>query len=127
MVTNLERTVVRSAGYVFISVMIIVALYRVGLLVLGAMIWGIRLSSGFDVMDLLEGPLYLISAVVALRRSWIAELMAVTTLTVIFARFHPWAVSPFQRGLFTDYLFIASANVVFFANIWMRRTTSKRN
>jgi hypothetical protein len=127
MVTNLERSVARSAGYVFITVMVLVAVYRIGLLVLGAMIWGIRPSSAFGLIDLLEGPLYLVAAVAALRRPWVAELVAVTTLTVIFARFHPWEVSPFRRGFITDYVFIVSANVVFLTSIWLRRTDLKRS
>jgi hypothetical protein len=126
MTTNSQRIFVRSAMSVVISTMTLLAVYRVALLLLGAMIYGIKPISIFDVADLLGGPVYLLSAILAFRWPWIAELVSILTLAVIFARFHPWEMSPFQRGLTTDYEFIVLANVVFFANVFLRRDEAKR-
>jgi hypothetical protein len=70
-------------------------------------------------------PAYLISTVTAWKWPWIAESVALLTLAMIFARFHPWEISPFQRGLWIDYAFIVAANVAFFARMSLRRAEMK--
>jgi hypothetical protein len=47
---------------------------------------------------ILEVPAYFVSALNAWKWPWIAELVAAIALAVIFMRFKPWTVSPFQQG-----------------------------
>jgi len=110
------RLVVR----VFIAVMVLAAIYKIAWLLLGAITSGVRPRSVFDVANLLEGPAYLIAALAAWRRPWIGEAVAVLTLIVILSSFGPFTTGPVQRGFFVDYVFIVSANAVFFASLKMR-------
>jgi hypothetical protein len=105
---------------VFIAVMIMAAIYKLAWLLLGAMTSGIKPRSLFDVANLLEGPAYLIAVLAAWRRPWIAEAVAVLTLIVILSSFSPLTTGPVQRGFFVDYVFIVSANVVFFSSMTVR-------
>jgi hypothetical protein len=107
--------------------MILVAIYKIVWLLLGAITSGVWPRSVFDVANLLEGPAYLISAATAWKWPWVAESVSLLTLVVIFARFNPWTINPFQRGLSVDYAFIAAANVVFFTRMAMRRIEKRSN
>jgi hypothetical protein len=104
----------------FIALMILAALYKIAWLLLGAITLGIKPRSVFDVANLLEGPAYLIAALAAWRRPWIAEAVAVLVLVVIVSSFGPLTTGAVQRGFFVDYVFIVSANAVFFASMMMR-------
>ena len=126
MVSNTKQNIVRTAIIVAITVMMLVAIYKIAWLLLGAITVGVRPRSGFDVASLIEGPAYLISATTAGNWPWIAEFVSVLILVVILARFNPLTISPFQRGLSIDYVFIVAANVVFFSRMTMRRL-EKRN
>jgi hypothetical protein len=110
---------------VFIAVMIMAAIYKLAWLLLGAMTSGIKPRSLFDVANLLEGPAYLTAALAAWRRPWIAEAVAVLTLIVILSSFGPLTTGPVQRGFFVDYVFIVSANAVFFASMMMRNRDNR--
>lgn len=104
---------------VFIAVMILAAIYKIAWLLLGAITSGSKPRSLFDVANLLEGPAYLIAALAAWRRSWIAEAVAALVLIVILSSFGPLTTGAVQRGFFVDYVFIISANAVFFASMTM--------
>jgi hypothetical protein len=125
MVNNIKRTVVWSGIILASIVMLLIAIYQIVCLLLGILTSGVGPLSGFYVAYLLEGPAYLASAATAWKWPWIAESVAVLTLVVIFARFNPWTVSPFQRGLSLDYAFIIAANVAFFARMSLRRDKMK--
>jgi len=100
--------------------MVLAAIYKIVWLLLGAITSGVNPRSVFDVANLLEGPTYLIAALAAWRRPLIAEAVAVLTLIVILSSFGPLTTGPVQRGFFVDYVFIVSANAVFFASVTMR-------
>jgi len=114
----------RLVARVFIAVMVLAAIYKIAWLLLGAITSGIRPRSVFDVANLLEGPVYLIAAFAAWRRPWVAEAVSVLTLIVILSSFGPSTTGPVQRGFFVDYVFIVSANAVFFASMTMRNRES---
>ena len=125
MVNSTWRGVAWAVGVLAITVMILVGFYKIAWLLLGAITSGVMARPVFDVVFLLEGPAYLISAITAWKWPWIAESVSLLTLAVIFARFHPWMISPFQRGLSVDYVFIAAASVAFFARLAMSRIEKK--
>lgn len=119
MVSGPKRSLRLVLG-MFIAVMVLAAVYKIAWLLLGAITSGVKPRSVFDVANLLEGPAYLIAALAAWRRPWIAEAVAVLTLIVILSSFGPLTTGPVQRGFFVDYVFIVSANAVFFASMTMR-------
>ena len=119
MVSGPKRSLRLVVG-VFIAVMILAAIYKIAWLLLGAITSGVKPRSVFDVANLLEGPAYLIAALAAWKRPWIAEAVAALTLILILASFGPSTTSTVQRGFFVDYVFIVSANAVFFASMTMR-------
>lgn len=91
----------------------------------GGLSSGVSPSSVFDVVFLLEGPAYLISAATVWKWPWIAESVSLLTLAAIFAKFHPWTISQFPIGLSVDYVFIAAANLAFFARLTMSRVEAR--
>jgi len=103
---------------------ILAAIYKTAWLLLAAVVVGVSMRSVFDVADFLTVPAYLVSAAVAWKWPWIAETVASLSLAVILMRFHPWIVSPFQRGLAVDFVFILAANVLFFTAVLPRRFES---
>jgi len=105
---------------VFITVMILAAIYKITWLLLGAITSGVKPRSVFDVANLVEGPAYLAAALAAWKRPWIAETVAVLSLIVILLSFGPLTTGPVQRAFFVDYVFIVSANVVFFTSMVTR-------
>jgi hypothetical protein len=92
---------------------------------LGMSVLGVGPLSAFHVAGLIQAPAYLASAATAWRWPWVAETVAALTLVVILTRFHPWVISPFQRGLSVDYVFVIAANVAFFARMSLRRNEIK--
>jgi hypothetical protein len=106
-------------------VMLLVAIYKVIVSLLGTLAWGVGPLSGFDVAFLLEGPAYFASAVTAWKWPWVAETIASLTLIVILARFNPWTISPFQKVLSLEYVFIIAANVAFIEKWVLRRAEMK--
>jgi hypothetical protein len=125
MAINFKRAVMWSGIILASAVMLLIAVYKAFLLSLGTLAWGVGPVSGFYVAFLMEPPAYLASAATAWKWPWVAESVAMLTLIVIFARFPPWAISPFQRGLSLDYAFIIAANVAFFARMSVRRLDLK--
>jgi hypothetical protein len=125
MVGNTQRVFMRPAIIVATAVMLLVAIYRAIWLFLGILSSGVGPISSSDMAWILQVPAYFVSALTAWKWPWIAELVAVIVLAVIFMRFKPWTVSPFQRGLSCDYAFIVAANVVFFVKVLSRRLENK--
>lgn len=125
MVINIKLVVMWSGIILASIVMLLIAIYKILWLLLGTLAWGAGPLSGFYVASLMEGPAYLASAATAWKWPWIAESVAGLTLAVIFARFNPWTISPFQRWLSFEYAFIIAANVAFFARMSLRRSELK--
>lgn len=119
MVSGPKRSLRLVLG-VFITVMILAAIYKIAWLLLGAITSGITPRSVFDVANLVEGPAYLIAALAAWRRPWITEAVAVLTLIVILSSFSQLTTGPVQKGFFVDYVFIVAANAVFFVSMTRR-------
>jgi hypothetical protein len=123
-VINIKRVVMWSGITLASVVMLLIAIYKVFWLLAGTLAWGAGPLSGFYVAGLMEAPAYLASAATAWW-PWVVESVAGLTLVVIFARFNPWTISPFQRGLSLEYVFVIAANVAFFAKISLRRAEMK--
>jgi hypothetical protein len=121
-VVNTRRGIAWSWLILASIALLLIAVYKILWLSLGILAVGFGKFSWFNVANLVEGPLYLASAATAWKWPWVAESVAVFTLVVIFARFNPWTVSPFQRGLSLDYAFIIAANVAVIAKMSLRRT-----
>jgi hypothetical protein len=126
MVIIFNRVVLWSGVISASAVMLLVAIYKIVSLLLGTLAWGAGPLSGFDVAGLLEAPAFLASAVTAWKWPWIAESVAVLTLAVIFARFNPFTINPFQKALSLEYIFIIAANVAFVARLALCRVEMKR-
>lgn len=127
MVIQAKRTIMKSVLGLALVAMILAAIYKSAWLLLGVVTSGATPRSIFDVANLMEGPAYLISAATSWKWPWLAESASILTLFIIFARFHPWATSPFQRGLSVDYVFIAAANVIFFIKLALSRVERRSN
>jgi hypothetical protein len=106
-------------------IMLLVAVYKAFWLLMGSMALDSGPIPGIYIANLMEVPAYLASAATAWKWPWIAETVAVLTLVVIFARFNPWTISPFQRWLSFEYAFIIAANVAFFARMSLCRAKMK--
>lgn len=124
-VINIKRAVMWSGIISASVVMLLVGIYKLFLLLLGTLAWGAGPLSVFYVAFLMEAPAYLVSAATAWKWPWVAELVAILNLIVIFARFNPWTISPFRRGLTLEYAFIIAANVAFFARMSLRSAKMK--
>jgi hypothetical protein len=121
MVINIKRVVMWS-GLILASIaMLLVAVYKTFWLLMGSMALDNGPIPGVYIANLVEVPVYLTSAVTAWKWPWIAESVAGLTLVVIFARFNPWTISPFQRWLSFEYAFIIAANVAFITRMSLRR------
>lgn len=125
MVVNIKHAAMWSGIILASAVMLLIAIYKAIVLLVGTLALGTGPVSGFYVAFLIEAPAYLVSAVTAWKWPWIAESVAALTLAVIFARFNPWTISPFQKGLSLEYAFILAANVAFFARMSLRRSEMK--
>jgi hypothetical protein len=121
MIINIRQLAASLGFYVACIVMLLVGIYKIALLLLGTLAWGVEPLSEFYVAGILEGPMFLASVATAWRWPWVVELVALLTLVVIFARFNPWTISPFQKGRSLEYAFILAANVAFFARMSLRR------
>jgi hypothetical protein len=101
--------------------MLLVAIYKIFWLSMGTL----ALDSGpmprIYVVNLVLAPAYLISAATAWKWPWGAASVAGLTLIVIFTRFVPWTVSPFQKELSFEYAFVFAASVALFAKMLLRR------
>jgi hypothetical protein len=122
MVSDTQRLVLRSGLVVASIAMLSAGMYKGIWFLLGMSVSGVGPLSAFHLAGLIQAPAYLASAATVWRWPWVAETVAALTLVVIFARFHPWIISPFQRGLSVDYVFLIAANVAFFARMSLRRT-----
>ena len=125
MVSNTQRIVMWSVLILSSAVMLLVAAYKTFWLLMGSMALDGGPLPGVYIANLMEVPAYLASAATAWKWPWIAESFAGLTLVVIFARFNPWTISPFQRWLSFEYAFIIAANVAFFARMSLRRSEMK--
>jgi hypothetical protein len=127
MVSNTQRIVMWSVLILSSIVMLLVAVYKAFWLLMGTMALDSGPIPGIYIANLAEVPAYLASAATAWKWPWIAESFAGLTLVVILARFNPWTISPFQKWLSFEYVFIIAANVAFFAKMALRRFTPRVN
>jgi hypothetical protein len=104
--------------------MLVVALYEFFWLTMGSLALDTGPLPKIYIVNLVEAPAYL-SAAVAWKRPWVAELIAGLTVAAIFAKVIPWTSSPFQRELCFEWTFVVAANVAFFAGTWLHRTKMK--
>ena len=102
--------------------MLLVALFKVFWLLMGTL----ALDSGpiprIYVVNLIQAPAYLASAVTAWKWPWVAESIAGLTLIAVLTRIIPRPAPPYERYLTYEYVFILSANLAFFAAISLRRS-----
>ena len=125
MVSNTQRVVIRSGLILASIVMLLIALYKFFWLSMATL----ALDSGpiprIYTVNLILAPAYLVSAATVWKWPWITESVAGLTLIAIFTRLIPWTISPFQRELSFEYVFIIAANVAFITKMSLRRAEMK--
>jgi hypothetical protein len=121
MVSDPRRVVTWLVLVLSIIVMLSVALFKVFWLVMGTL----ALDSGpmpkIYLINLVQAPTYLASALTAWKWPWVAECVAGLTFIAIFTKVIPPPIFPYARYLSWEYAFIAAANLAFFAVLFLRR------
>jgi hypothetical protein len=120
-----QRVVAWSVILLASVVMLLLAVYKAFWVSMGSLALDRGPIPGIYIANLIEVPVYFASAVTAWKWPWVAESVALLTLAVVFARFNPWTISPFQRWLSFEYAFVIAANVAIVAKMWLRRAKTK--
>lgn len=125
MVSDARRFAMWAVMVLSIIAMLSVAVFKGFWLLMGTL----ALDSGplprIYVINLVQAPAYLASALTAWKWPWVAECIAALTLIAIFTKLLPPPTFPYQRYLSWEIAFIVAANVAFFAVMSLRRTKRK--
>ncbi|GGH09378.1 hypothetical protein GCM10011586_27340 [Silvibacterium dinghuense] len=78
------------------------------------------------IINLVQVPAYLASALTAWRWPWVAECVAGLTFIAVITKVIPPPIYPYQGYLSEEYAFIAAANVAFITTMFMKRSKIER-
>ena len=121
MVSDPRRVVTRSVLVLSIIVMLSVALFKVFWLVMGTLALDNGPMPKIYLINLVQAPAYLVSALTAWKWPWLAECAAGLTLIAIFTKVIPPPIFPYERYLSWEYAFIVAANAALFAVLSLHR------
>jgi hypothetical protein len=105
-----------------IVTMFAVALFKMFWLLMGVLALDGGPMPKIYVINLVQAPAYLVSALTAWKWPWLAEFIAGLTLAAILTKIIPPPIFPYKGYLFEEYAFIAGANLAFFAAFLLRRS-----
>lgn len=121
MVGGTRRITAQSMLVLSIITMLAVALFKLFWLLMGVLALDGGPMPKIYVINLVQAPAYLVSALTAWKWPWLAEFFAGLTLVAILTKIIPPPIFPYERYLFWEYAFIVAANVAFFAAVLLRR------
>src|ERR1700754_3685947 len=113
MVSNIRRIALRSVLTLSIVVMLGVALLKIFWLTMGTLALDGKQIPKIYVINLVQAPAYLVSALTAWKWPYVAETVSVFTLIALLTKIISPPVFPYQNYLFSEYAFILAANVAF--------------
>jgi hypothetical protein len=125
MVSDTRRFATWAILVLSIIAMLSVAVFKGFWLLMGTL----ALDSGpmprIYVINLVQAPAYLASALTAWKWPWVAECVAALTFIAIVTKLIPPPTPPYQRYLSWEFAFIVAANLAFFAVMSLRRIKMK--
>ncbi len=121
MVSNTRQVTAQAMSVLSIITMLAVALFKVFWLVMGVLALDGGAIPKIYLINLVQAPAYLVSALAAWKWPWLAEFVAGLSLVAILTKIIPPPIFPYERYLSWEYAFIVAANIAFFAAVSLRR------
>lgn len=123
MVSDTRRFVKWTVLVLSIIAMLSIALFKGFWLLMGTLALDGGPMPRIYVINLVQAPAYLASALTAWKWPWVAECVAVLTFIAIVTKLIPPPTFPYQRYLSWELAFIVAANVAFLSVMSLRRLT----
>lgn|GEM_PF-2853623 len=120
MVSDIRRVAAWSALTLSIIVMLGVALFKMFWLSMGTLALDGKSIPRIYVINLVQAPAYLVSALTAWKWPYVAKTVSMLTLIALLTKIISPPVFPYQDDLFFEYAFILAANVAFLAMLFLR-------